>query len=752
MNQLAVGSLFAWPVIALVAFALLGPRRGVLFTLLGGWTLLPLSVVIELQGLPEYTKFTATGLASLLGILIFDAQRLVSWRPGWIDAPMAIWCVVPFISAITNGLAIWDGISLSSNQVIHWGIPYLIGRLHFTDPEGIRELALGIVTAGLVIAPLAVFEVVTQKSLAGIFYGSPRFTGYKYGLYSPNVFAAHSLELNLWMTLTALVAFWLWCAKAVQQHLGLPFGLVTFILISSAALCHQTAACALLGGGLYLIATTVGRGRFGSTFDNLPVLPILAMIPKVGFRRSGILILLVQLYQLVRKRHPQWIAIGLILIVPFYVSLRSTGFWAGEGAVDLAYATLGASRGWSLKYRMNNEDRLIRKAIERPIFGWGGFGRNRVEGMRSTTDSLWIIVLGNYGFAGLTAAYTILCLPPHRVFRRWPIKNWGDPRAASAASLGLMLVFYALDSLLNAATIHPAILITAGGLIALPAGRGGGRARSSVDDRLEWGDRLVAAGRLAEAEQLYRQAIVEARASSNDLEPLADALERQAWVEDHLGRPNSAEECRQTALNLRESLVASSPEDPEQLESLAAGLEQAARTYAAQGRVAAALACWNRLIEARAARKTLEPNSSEAHRAWLDSLNNAAWLLANGPDPRLREPRRAVLMAEQTVSIDPRRKAYWNTLGAARLRQGDLNGALAALGRSVHLGPDESGCDDALIALAHRKRGDEDAAQAALARLERRLEHLGTQTPPAVACLVEEAGLDPTSALSALRR
>ena len=46
---------------------------------------------------------------------------------------------------------------------------------------------------------------------------------------------------------------------------------------------------------------------------------------------------------------------------------------------------------------------------ERPLIGWGGYGRNRVTTETgetiSITDSLWSIVMGMYGFVGLAAVY-----------------------------------------------------------------------------------------------------------------------------------------------------------------------------------------------------------------------------------------------------------------------------------------------------------------------------------------------------------
>ena len=70
-------------------------------------------------------------------------------------------------------------------------------------------------------------------------------------------------------------------------------------------------------------------------------------------------------------------------------------------------------RARSLEFRFINEDRLLGRASERPLAGWGRFGRNRVydeEGGYdvSVTDGRWIIVLGQFGILGFIAEFGLL--------------------------------------------------------------------------------------------------------------------------------------------------------------------------------------------------------------------------------------------------------------------------------------------------------------------------------------------------------
>src|SRR5262249_14656680 len=48
--------------------------------------------------------------------------------------------------------------------------------------------------------------------------------------------------------------------------------------------------------------------------------------------------------------------------------------------------------------------------------------------------------------------------------------------------------------------------------------------------------------------------------------------------------------------------------------------------------------------------------------------NDLAWLFATCPDPKFRDPKRAVELAKKAVELAPKAGGLWNTLGAARYR------------------------------------------------------------------------------------
>ena len=74
--------LLGWAVVALVFFSLLPPRRAVLMTVIGGWLFLPVDAVYP-GPFPQYGKFEAVVLPTLLMGVLFDGQRFAQLRWRW---------------------------------------------------------------------------------------------------------------------------------------------------------------------------------------------------------------------------------------------------------------------------------------------------------------------------------------------------------------------------------------------------------------------------------------------------------------------------------------------------------------------------------------------------------------------------------------------------------------------------------------------------------------------------------------------
>ncbi len=171
------------------------------------------------------------------------------------------------------------------------------------------------------------------------------------------------------------------------------------------------------------------------------------------------------------KKFKHSIIIICLSTVPiFYIGTRATGTWSGYDLQEFIATHISVERALSLWTRMENENILVEKASERPLFGWGGWGRSRVydeEGKDITiTDGLWIIVLGQNGMMGLAALTLAVLLPIFVFIRYYPAHQWEHPQVAPAMVLATLMGLYMIDNLLNA-MINPIFMVVAGGLTGL---------------------------------------------------------------------------------------------------------------------------------------------------------------------------------------------------------------------------------------------------------------------------------------------
>ena len=216
---------------------------------IGSWLFLP-ATGIHLPGIPDYGKAMAATAGILLGTLVFEPNRLMAFRLRWFDLPIILWSLCPFASSISNGREIYDGLSAVFLQTTTWFLPYLIGRLYFTDAESLRELVLGMIVGAVCLIPLCFYEIKMSPCLQQKLYGFGNWEGERYGGYRPRVFFSSSLELGLWMNAVTLMAWWLWRAGQLKSLGGLGGVVIVPALVITAIACKTTAAILLISAGV----------------------------------------------------------------------------------------------------------------------------------------------------------------------------------------------------------------------------------------------------------------------------------------------------------------------------------------------------------------------------------------------------------------------------------------------------------------------------------------------------------------------
>ena len=431
-NALVPLVLFGFIFVFLLLFAFLPPRRAAIASFLSAWLFMPVASY-EIEGFPEYSKLFATCFGILLAVVIFDFKRLIMFRPKWHDLPIILWCLTPTASSIYNGLGVYDGFSESLSQTILWGVPYLIGRIYFTNWKELREFAIGIIISGLVYASFIIIEMRLSPQLHNWVYGAYQHKfdqTLRYGMWRPMVFMQHGLMLAFWVMTVTLLSLWMWRSNSIEYipvpftKKRLPFKYVAIFFLILTVLCVSANAWLWMMGGLAALLIS-------------------------DWLKRPIVILL------------------MMLVIPGYIALNGLSVWPTELTIDFATGIFGEERAQSLEYRYYNEEMLTARARENWLFGWGGWGRQipRPEwGSPAIPDSQWVIIFGKFGVWGLSVLLLLVFAPVLTFIFRYPPWIWRHPNIAPAAVMSIILVLYMYDFMLNA-MVNPVFMVSAGGLM-----------------------------------------------------------------------------------------------------------------------------------------------------------------------------------------------------------------------------------------------------------------------------------------------
>src|SRR5262249_25277754 len=126
-----------------------------------------------------------------------------------------------------------------------------------------------------------------------------------------------------------------------------------------------------------------------------------------------------------------------------------------------------------------------------------------------------------------------------------------------------------------------------------------------------------------------------------------------------------------------------------------------APAWCSRGHAHAALKQWDKAIADQTQAIQLKPN-------WTFACGSLAWLLATCPEARLRNPGRAVELAQRAAQLAPDDGGVNQTLGVALYRADDARAAVAALEKSMKQSQGGDAFDWLFLAMAHHKLGGRD--------------------------------------------
>ncbi|WP_375259163.1 hypothetical protein [Citreimonas sp.] len=460
-NLAATLALAVWPLISLLLFAQRPPRYALIWSLLLGYLFLPERPAgFDFPLMPPLDKHNIPALAAFFLILTR------SGLPGPLLPvnPVArvltlVFVFSPLLTAMTNplpvsyGVVFLPGLGLKNAVALVLGqflliLPFLLARQFLATGGAQRVLVRALVVAAVLYTIPMLIEIRLSPQLNMWFYGYYQHEfaqTIRFGGFRPMVFLYHGIWVAFF-TMTGLI-----CALALWR------------LRDSSRRKQALLAAAWLAVVLVL-AKSLGAMIFAA--------------------------LLVPLVLLLTQRAQIRVALVLALLATAYPVLKNAELVPEDRMLNAA-ARVDAERAGSLRFRFDNETRLIERAYEKPFFGWGSYGRNQIFDPRSgeidtVTDGRWIILIGTLGWVGYLAEFGLLLWP--LVVLWWLSRGPAAARmAATTGPLCLLLAINIVDLLPNA-TLTPVTWLITGALLGHAERltvRGAARSRLGAM-RLKW--------------------------------------------------------------------------------------------------------------------------------------------------------------------------------------------------------------------------------------------------------------------------
>lgn len=435
-NTFAYIMLLTYPLLVAIMFRRMPVERAFIWTILGGYLILPPVAALDLPVGPSLDKHAIPTLCAFVALWMHQGKIPKLMPQSWVlRALIAVYAASTVATVLTNGdeqivgivrLMPMSPIEALTGLLFQFVtiLPMLMAQNVLKRPQHMREVFIALMIGGLLYSIPMLLEVRLAPQLNVWIYGFFQHTFdqmMRYGGFRPIVFLQH----GLWVAFFAFLA--VCCSLSLLRHepeRNRPrYFAIAFYLAVVLVLCKTASAL------IYLILTA----------------PLLLFIG---------------------KRIQIRIAAALALVVVLYPMLRGAGLIPVDAILNQAMA-MDAERSQSLAFRLINEDMLLARAAERPAFGWGGWSRNNVFDPvlgRSATvvDGLWIGVIGSQGWAGYISFFGLLTVPIFQLLQR--TRELGKTIDPYVASLALLLAVCLVDLIPNA-TLIPFNWLMAGALL-----------------------------------------------------------------------------------------------------------------------------------------------------------------------------------------------------------------------------------------------------------------------------------------------
>ena len=436
-NSLAYLALVLWPVVVVILFRRLPLERALIWSILGGYLVLPPVTAIDLPAVPSLDKMSIPALSAYAVVRLMLRIPVPLIPRNWMARLLlGLFVLTRFGTILTNpepvflvnsvlpGLRLYDALSIIAFQAFVI-LTFALARSLLATPAALREILIALVVGGLAYSVPMLVEIRLSPQMNVWIYGFFQHSFeqmMRQGGFRPIVF----LEHGLWVAFFAMTAL-----------------LAAVALLRDAPPAEKSRRAMVAA---YLFVVLVLCKSVGSLIYGVALAPLVLVMGQRWLLRLGV---------------------AMAVLALAYPVLRSAGYIPAEDMVRLA-ASYSADRAQSLNYRFTNEALLLEHAFDKPWFGWGGYDRNQIHDpftgrVVTVTDGRWVIVLGVFGWAGYVGEFGLLALP---LFLLW--RKAGDVAAgALAAPVGALAVIHGVNmvDMLPNATLTPLTWLISGALL-----------------------------------------------------------------------------------------------------------------------------------------------------------------------------------------------------------------------------------------------------------------------------------------------
>lgn len=435
MSPLATMMLLLWPVLVAMLFGRMRRPEALVWSILAGYLLLPPAIGLDLPAIPSQDKSTIPAVAAAFFAFITPRSEGEGDPPPMaplIAILLVMMLTAPILTALTNPDPLIEGVAYRPGIGMTQGIgemitgafrllPFVLGYLLLSDARGTAVLLRALVAGMLCYSVLMLTEIRLSPQLNVWIYGyfqhdfSQTIRG---GGFRPIVFLEHPLWVGFLCLVSLLSAMAIARAKRNRKWYGITAYLAVLLVL-----------CKSLGVLLHFAIAA----------------PILWFL---------------------RPRAIVGVALCLGMAVAVYPVLRAASWQPMEQVISTAHQA-EAERAQSLSFRLHNEGILLERAMERPLFGWGGWARALVVSPETgrtvtITDGEWIRVLGMYGIWGYVGEFGLFLAPIFLLWRAWPRQRaQAGAEELSVVVIALIVSANMVDLIPNA-TVTPVTLLLSG--------------------------------------------------------------------------------------------------------------------------------------------------------------------------------------------------------------------------------------------------------------------------------------------------